>query len=252
MSKPIALQLYTLREALARDWKSTLAEVAALGYVGVETAGFDYAPSPAAVVDELQRLGLKVAAAHIPLPTEANIGDIAAVMHALGSDRIVLGGTGHENFGTAADIDERSALFNGANALARAHGLRFGLHNHWWEFSEIDGRYAYDRLLDQLDPEIFVELDVYWLQTAGVDPVHYVAQQGTRAPLLHIKDGPCTLAGDMVAVGGGNVDIAAIIAAAPAAEWLIVELDRCATDMLTAVAESYTYLTRHGLSRGNR
>ena len=54
----------------------------------------------------------------------------------------------------------------------------------------------------------------------------------------------------MVAVGGGTLDIAGVLGAAPTAAWHIVELDRCATDMFEAVAASYTYLTGSGLSGG--
>lgn len=250
--KPIALQLYTVRDALAEDWLGTLARIAEIGYTGVETAGFDYAPSAAAAIAELKRLGLHVTSAHAPLPTRDNIAELAALTLASGSDRIICAGTGAEQFGTSADIAERIATFNIANVLAKAHGLRFGLHNHWWEFATVDGRLAFDTLLGGLDDDIFLELDTYWIQTANVDAANYVAQQAPRTPLLHIKDGPATLNGAMVAVGKGVMDVPGVIAAAHSAEWLIVELDRCATDMLTAVAESYAYLVGNGLARGNR
>jgi hypothetical protein len=55
----------------------------------------------------------------------------------------------------------------------------------------------------------------------------------------------------MTAVGDGVVDVPAIVQAGkPATEWLIVELDRCATDMMAAVARSYSYLVVEGLARG--
>ncbi|MGD8857238.1 MAG: sugar phosphate isomerase/epimerase, partial [Chloroflexota bacterium] len=69
----------------------------------------------------------------------------------------------------------------------------------------------------------------------------------------HIKDGPAgpDTSADMVAVGDGNVDYPPIIAAADgSAEWLIVELDRCAGDMMTAVERSYRYLVGEGLGHG--
>jgi sugar phosphate isomerase/epimerase len=252
MTKPIAVQLYSVREALAEDWQATLARIAEIGYIGVETAGFDYAPSPDAVVTELQTLGLQVTSAHVPLPTDANIAEMADLMRDLGSKRVVAGGTGHDKFSTSADIAERITTFNAANALAKAHGLRFGLHNHWWEFVKIDGRYAFDMLLDGLDDDIFLELDIYWLKAAGVDTANYIAQLADRTPLLHVKDGPATMEDAMSAVGAGVVDVPAAIAAADSAEWLIVELDRCDTDMLTAITESYDYLVSNGLARGNR
>ncbi|MCO5194251.1 MAG: sugar phosphate isomerase/epimerase [Anaerolineae bacterium] len=250
--KPIALQLYTVRDALAQDWQGMLARIADIGYVGVETAGLDFAPSPAAAIAEFKRLGLQVTSAHVPLPTVDNIAELAQLARALGSDRIVLGGTGADEFGDVAAIAQRIAVFNTANAVAQAHGLRFGLHNHWWEFADVAGRPAFDVLLDDLDADIFLELDMYWIQTGGVDAAAYVARHAQRTPLLHVKDGPALLEADMMAVGSGVIDVPGVIAAAHSAEWLIVELDRCATDMLTAVADSYDYLVGSGLARGNK
>ena len=78
-----------------------------------------------------------------------------------------------------------------------------------------------------------------------------VKRAGDRAPLIHLKDGPIDKDADMTAVGGGEMDVPGIIAAAAdSADWHIVELDRCATDMLGALQDSYTYLTGNGLVRG--
>jgi len=80
-----------------------------------------------------------------------------------------------------------------------------------------------------------------------------VSELGARVPLLHIKDGPLDKDAPMVAVGQGKMEFEPIIrAGAEAVQWLIVELDRCATDMLEAVAQSYDYLTNRGLARGKQ
>jgi sugar phosphate isomerase/epimerase len=104
-------------------------------------------------------------------------------------------------------------------------------------------------LLKHLNPEIFFEIDVYWTQTAGLDPVKVINDFGKRAPLLHIKDGPATAGSPVhqqVAVGQGNVDIVACAKAAQkTADWLIVELDECEGDIFQTVEESYRYLTEN-------
>jgi hypothetical protein len=70
--------------------------------------------------------------------------------------------------------------------------------------------------------------------------------------LLHIKDGPAVRGEPMVAVGDGVLDVPSIIqAGAGSTQWLIVELDACATDMMEAVEKSYDYLVGKGLARGN-
>ena len=135
----------------------------------------------------------------------------------------------------------------------RAEGLTFGMHNHWWEFETRDGKLVYDLVLESA-PDIFSELDIYWAAYAGVSPASVVARHGARLPLLHIKDGSLEKDSAMTAVGGGKVDIAGTIGAADpnVLQWLIVELDRCDTDMWEAVRQSYTYLTEKGLAVGNK
>ena len=106
----------------------------------------------------------------------------------------------------------------------------------------MEGRYAYQVMLELLDPGIQLEIDTYWVQTGGVDAVKAIQESGKRATLLHIKDGPATTTEPMQALGTGAIDIPALLKAATHAEWLIVELDRCATDMAEAVAKSVKYL----------
>jgi sugar phosphate isomerase/epimerase len=130
--------------------------------------------------------------------------------------------------------------------------MTLGYHNHFWEFqNQFDGETAHALLFRLLEPSVFAEVDTYWAQVGGVDPAATVAALGARARFLHIKDGPADdPKADMTAVGQGAVDVPAIIAANDAVEWQVVELDRCATDMLTAVDESYRYLISNGLARG--
>jgi len=124
----------------------------------------------------------------------------------------------------------------------KSAGLRLAIHNHWWEFGNIDGKLIFNIMLENLDPELSFEVDTYWVKTAGCDPVAVLKSLDKRVPLIHIKDGPCIRTEPMVALGTGSMDIPSIAKAAENAEWLIVELDRCATDMLTAMKESITYM----------
>ena len=98
---------------------------------------------------------------------------------------------------------------------------------------------------------MFAQVDTYWVQVGGANPAQVVADLGDRVRSLHIKDGPADgTSSPNTAVGGGVMDVAAIVAANPGVEWHIVELDACATDMTDAIAQSYRYLTGQGLSRG--
>ena len=81
--------------------------------------------------------------------------------------------------------------------------------------------------------------------------VKFVHELGKRAPLLHLKDGPAVKGKPMLAAGQGVMDFEAILQASRNnAEWLIVEMDECATDMLVAVEESYQYLIQNDLVKG--
>ncbi len=98
------------------------------------------------------------------------------------------------------------------------------------------------------------QFDIYWVATGGADPAKLIGRYGARTKLLHIKDGPCVKDAAMTAVGQGEVDVPGAIKAGEraGAEWAIVELDRCDTDMLQAVKDSYTYMVHNGLAAGNR
>ena len=242
MSKPIALQLYTVRESLAQDFTATINYVAAAGYTGVETAGFP-GITPQAAAELFHNLGLTIVSAHAPLPLGDKEAEVLDLMAHLGTKRLVSAWLPPETYATVDSIKQNADNFNAANKIAQANGLTLFIHNHDFEFGTVNGRLVIDILREHLDPSIQFELDTYWIQVAGQNPAAVVAEFGKQAPLLHIKDGPATRDGDMVAAGQGVVDIPAIIAAGgDNTDWLIVELDRCGTDMLTAVTESHAYL----------
>ena len=254
MPAPIALQLYTVRDALARDFAAVIGKIAAIGYVGVETAGFPgTTPQQAAAL--FRELGLAVPSAHTALPLGDQKNLVLDTMGELGCKRIVAPSPPEEanKYQTLDHIRLACDLFNEANAVALANGLTFGIHNHWREFEQVDGRYVYQVLLEHLEPEVFFQIDTYWVKTAGVNPAKVVRELGARTPLLHIKDGPCVKDEPQVAVGDGAMDVPAIVqAAGDATEWMIVELDQCATDMLETVEKSYHYLVGEGLARGRQ
>ncbi|MEM7128957.1 MAG: sugar phosphate isomerase/epimerase [Chloroflexota bacterium] len=252
MTAPIGIQLYTVRDAMNEDFTATVTKIAEMGYVGVETAGFP-GTTPEGAAKLFAKLGLQVSSAHSPLPVGDNKNQVLDAMAALSTKRLVCPALMRDKFDTIDGIKEVCDVLNEAVAVCNANDLQLGYHNHWWEYLTVEGTPANQVMLENLDSSIYFELDTYWIQVGGQSPVETITSLGERAPLLHIKDGPATNDGDMTAVGSGVIDVPAIIAAGKEhAEWLIVELDRCATDMMEAVQESYTYLVGEGLARGNR
>ena len=249
MSKPISIQLYTVRDLCAQDFFGTLEEIAKIGYIGVEFAGL-HGKSPQDVAAKVKSLGLKVSSSHVGLPTSETVNQMVDIEKVLGNNLLITG-FGPDDFKTVELCKRSAAQFQEAAQLVKERGLRFGVHNHWWEFHKVDGRLAYDILMEEA-PDLHSELDIYWVAFGGADPVDIVRRYKSRIPVLHVKDGPLEPDKPHTAVGKGKVPVPAVINAADPSvlEWLIVELDSCGTDMMEAVRDSYTYLTSTGLASG--
>ncbi len=229
-----------------------MGQVADKGYLGVEPFGLtaESARMQAAVFADL---GLEVPSVHSKLPLGDDKNEVLDVMGTVNSKRIVCPYLPPEDFATVDDIKRICERLNEACAIAGENGLSLSYHNHWWEFQQVAGagKTAHEVMKACLDPSVLFQIDTYWVKVGGGDPAEVVRTLGSRSPLLHIKDGPANQEAPMTAVGAGVMDVPAIVqAGAGATEWLIVELDRCATDMMAAVKESYDYMIGEGLARG--
>ncbi len=252
MLPPIALQLYTVRNLLTDQFMPILEKIAEIGYVGVETAFFADKITLKQAAQIFKDLDLKVPAIHSEIPLGDHEKAVLEEAAIFGSQRIVWHGWPQDaDYGSVDGIKRLAERYNQGNAVAQTNGYRFGIHNHWWEFEMVEGQYPYQILAAEMDPSIFFEVDTYWVKRAGCDPVAVVTELGSRAPILHIKDGPAVKDQPMLAVGQGRMDFPAILqAAGEHVDWLIIEMDECATDMMTAVEVSYRYLVAQGLGRG--
>ena len=251
MKKPIALQLFTLREQAKEDFFGTLKTVADIGYKGVDPAGL-FGNDPADVCKAVEDLGMTICSNHGPCGPD-NIDDVVAVCKGLGIDTAVCG------YGPP-DFENQEAIMLTVERTRKTlnqlkdHGIKLAVHNHFWEFELLEGMFKYDMLVDQV-PELLCELDVYWAANFGAnDPVKKTSRYAKRLPLMHLKDGDFTEDKMMKALGTGKLDIPAVIDAADDSvlQWIIVELDRCEGDMVEAVRKSYEYMIGEGLAEGNK
>ena len=251
--KPIALQVWSVRELMAKDFVGTMKLVADIGYVGVEIMAVQ-GMSSEEVRKVLDDLGLVVPSTHGRFPTADTINERIDEAAAWGTDKII-SGMGAKAFETPDSRQETFDKFTEISELCAAAGMKFGLHNHWWEFElKVDGKLLWEALLEAV-PAMFAQLDVYWASNFGeVDVPAVLARNTARVPSLHLKDGPLVKGEPHMAVGAGKMDIPACVAAADenVLEWVIVELDECGTDIVEAVRESYTYIVGEGLGRGNK
>jgi len=246
---PIAVQPYTVRDALSRDYVGTLEKLAAIGYEGIEIG-----PPPEGMTIEEQlalfrRLNLKVIGAH------ASFNDLEVDFERL-TDYLAQAGGRYVAvsmmFDSKDDLLRKVERFNRIGRTCRDGGATFLYHNHDWEFQLYDEEYGLELILRETDPELVqLELDTYWIAKAGIDPAGYLSKHAGRCPLLHIKDMEAGEEKFYAEIGEGVLDFGAIAAAAAkvGTEWLIVEQDFSRRDPLESLAISYRNLRKLDLVR---
>jgi sugar phosphate isomerase/epimerase len=247
---PISLQMYTVRDFTKTDLLGSLKKVAGFGYVGIEFGGmYNYAPKDFKKV--LDDHGLIVSSIFSGCATEQTIKTIAENCH-LFNVQWQVGGFGGDGFSSEEKCLKSAAIFQKSAELLKKEGLGFAFHNHDWEFaSKYNGKTAWQIAMENA-PDACSELDTYWAAVGGENPTEIIKQYSSRIPLLHIKDGPVDKKLSMTAIGEGKLDWKSIINSADPkiCKWLIVELDRCDTDMFGAVDKSIKYLVNQKLGVG--
>ena len=224
----IALQLYTLRDLTGRDMLGTLKEIASQGYRAVEFAGFGGVPV-ADICALLDDQGMRAVAAHIGLDDlRSRPEEVLAEMNTLGCSYAVVAYVAEERRRNAHQVLEIGETFNRYGEICREAGLQFAYHNHAFEFEALDGGTMFEILLDTTDASLVAfELDVYWLQHAGVDPLQMIKRLAGRVPLVHIKDMEAGEERRDAPVGEGILPWQEILPACTEAgtEWYIIEQD---------------------------
>ena len=242
MTRPLSIQLYSVREQIARDRDAVLRQLADLGFQAVEP--FQPTADPVGFRKVAEDLGLSVSSAHAMGLLEPDPDPVFEAIATLGTDlAIVPAGIPQEDFTTREGLQRAADLLNALAEKATAHGLRLGYHNHWWEFEPvIDGKHGLEVLAELLAPEVFLEVDTYWAAVGGADVPKVLRGLGPRVKALHVKDGPVKKGEPNVAVGRGAMPVAEVLGAAPADAWRIIEFDECATDVFAAIGESREYV----------
>ena len=252
----ISIQLYTLRDQLAIDLQGTLDALGRIGYTRVEHAGF-VGRTAAQFKAALDAAGLRATSGHvgIPQPFDAATWQTAlADAHTLGSRYIVHPFFGVNDTGPIRDSATYRAFahdLNRAGALAKRAGLKFGYHNHHFEFFRLDGgtHTGFDILTEETDPDlVHFEMDLFWVTRGAHDPVDLIHANRGRIRQFHVKD--MNADGSFEDAGQGLIDFARIFGhsrEAGIAEY-IIERDNAGTaprvpaDALTTAEVGYRYL----------
>ncbi len=230
----IALQMYTVRQHTANDMLGTLRALAQQGYRAVELAGYGNATLKE-VKATLDELGIRAIAAHVSLASMTNqTQQVLDDLKTLGCDYAVVPSVSEDFRRTADDVRRLGETLNHLSEQSKTVGLQFAYHNHAFEFAPLDGSTMYDILATSTDPALVgLEVDVFWVQHGGYDPVAVIQQYAGRVPLIHVKDKPGSGDRPDAPVGEGVLPWNEILAAADAAgaQWYIVEQDHPADPM---------------------
>jgi sugar phosphate isomerase/epimerase len=228
----ISIQLYTVREQAKEDFLGTLSKIREIGYPAVEFAGL-HGHSAEEVRAHMDAIGLKSPSAHVPYTRFMDdLDSVVAEMKTLGCEWAIV---------PWIDAETRTGLANATRFIrslqeigteVRKAGLRFGYHNHDFEFANLSGGNGtttmWDLILSETDPAVVeLELDTYWVAYGGADPSALIASDPTRYSLLHFKDMQGT--GDNRAdapIGTGSMNFGPIIETTKeTTNWFIVEQD---------------------------
>ena len=226
---PVAVQLYSVRDDCREDFDAALAQVAAMGFAGVEFAGYyHYADKPAELRKRLDGLNLKVAGTHV------RTGDLADEViqrtiefhRAIGCRFLIVPSD------PAFTDPERSRalaeMFNKTAARLKPLGMACGFHNHQGEFATDGGKTYWDLFAERTTPDVILQQDCGWTTVAGLDPVDLIRRHPGRTKSTHFKAVvlPQHAETRKALLGEDSVDWAAVYAACVSVggtEWIIVE-----------------------------
>lgn len=244
---PVAYQLYSAREDVAKDMNGVFKQLKAMGYDGVEFAGF-FGHSAEEIKKMLEDNGLVAISSHVPVQAiqEDMFGTIA-FHQKIGCRSIAIPYLDDAHRPGTPGFADMLRLIQRFGRLCKEAGIQLLYHNHDFEFVQLSGMYGLDFLYAATCPCVLkTELDVCWVKYAGEDPAAYLRKYAGRAPVVHLKDyvghkgegTPYGLIGqskqaDAVAFefrpfGHGCQDAKAVVEAGieAGAEWFVIEQDQ--------------------------
>jgi len=271
----IGVQLYSIRDNIAKNMDETLKKVKEMGYDYVEFAGY-YDHSAEEIKEMLDKYDLKCISVHQVHTVFLENGEKhAEFLKTIGVKYCVIPWVDVKNFETAEAFDKFIEEIKFASALLKKYDIQLGYHNHDFEFGMRDGQYHLDRLYNTLSADILTtEIDTCWVHYAGQNPAEYLKKYKGRANIVHLKDFDCLnlAAGPVYAlvdekgnvndgddkadsgfefrpVGYGRQDVNAILEASEyvGAEYVIVEQDQhYGADPMENIKKSREYLKSIG------
>ena len=225
---PIAVHLYSVRNDCAKDFDAALAQVAKMGFDGVEFAGYhSYSGKPKELRQKLDELNLKVAATHIGTGTMRGdaLKQTIEFHQTIGCKFLIVPGDG--DFTNSEKSKTLAETFNQIAATLKPLGMFCGYHNHTGEFKKDGDKTFWDLFAERTSKDVILQQDCGWSAAAGQDPVALMKRYPGRMKTTHFK--PTITGGDKTKkaiLGQDSVDWAAVLAGCiefGGTEWITVE-----------------------------
>lgn len=232
------LQLYSINSELNKNVEESIETIRKIGYSGVEFAGY-FNMSENAIKEILDKNNLYSVGAHISVDRfKFFLEDELIFNKFIGSKYIICP---YAQFDSIEDIEELATILNKASEKSKKYGIKVGYHNHAHEFEKIDGKYILDLLIEKTVEDVIFELDVFWANYAGVDPIEYIKKWKQRIELIHMKQIDSNKKN--VDMPDGIIDMAVIKTTAKFAKYFILEHEEYDKDVWESLKNDFRYLT---------
>ncbi len=245
---PMGLQLYSVREDCARDLPGSLKAIAAMGYDGVEFAGY-YGYAAKDLRKLLDDNGLKCCGTHTSLASL--LGDQLAQTvefnHVLGNKCLIVPSLPEQYRNSNEAWKTTAGLFNQIAGLLQPHDMLTGYHNHFIEFKPVDGVIPLDAFFSNCNPDVVMQIDLGNAIHGGGDPIDFLRRYPGRAVTVHLKEYAAGY--DKALIGEGAVDWAEVFKLCEnggGTEWYIVEQESYAFPPLECVKRCRENLRKMG------
>jgi sugar phosphate isomerase/epimerase len=231
--KNFGIQLWSVRDDLAKDPKGVLKQLSSYGYKQIESfeggKGMFWGMSNTEFKAEMDNLGMKIISSHCDI--NKDFEKKAAEAAAIGMKYLICPYKGPQK---ELDAFKKFAdEFNQKGEICKKNGIRFAYHNHDYSFATMNGETGQDVMMKNTDASLVdFELDMYWVVAAGQDIETWLKKYPKRFRLCHVKDrkkgAPLTDKDESVVVGTGSIDYPRILKTAKklGMEYYIVEQEK--------------------------
>ena len=187
----IAAQLFTIRDftKTRKDFVASMAKIRDIGYQAVQISQIGDI-TDADVKRICDDNGLTICNTHVSVDDLLRKPDAVIEQHRLwGASHVAIGGMPLEYRESEAGFRRFAEIANGIGERLHKAGLTFSYHNHSFEFIRFGARSGLELIFDETDPRfVQAELDTYWIQHGGADPVAWIERMQDRMPVIHLKD----------------------------------------------------------------